>query len=106
MKHLVLLCAGLLATPVLAADANPLAAEKAVVNLAGLDLATASGQNRLAMRLDQAAADVCGRQLAEIHLAVAAKGRACRTEVVAEARAKIEARFARNELKATQLASR
>ena len=106
MKQLVLLGAGLLATPVLAADVNPLAAENAVVSLADLDLATASGQNRLAVRLHQAAAEVCGRQLAEIHLAVEAKGRACRSEVVAEARTKIEARLAHNNLKVTQLASR
>jgi UrcA family protein len=106
MKYLVALGAALLAVPAVAADVNPLAAEKAVVSLAGLDLATPVGQARLAVRLDQAAADVCGRQLAEIHLAVEAKARECRAEVVADARAKIEASFAQRSPSAVQLASR
>ncbi|WP_435303419.1 UrcA family protein [Novosphingobium humi] len=73
---------------------NPLARDSAVLHLNGLDLATVAGQQRLAIRLDQAAAAVCGDRLAGVHLALEEQSRACRAEVVADIRAQIERRQA------------
>lgn len=85
-----------LATPALASTAeNPLAQDKAVLNLRGLDLSTADGQQRLAIRLDQAARAVCGERLAAVHLALEAKAAECRTAVVADVRAQVESRLAK-----------
>ena len=50
----------------------------ATLSLAGLDLATADGQQRLATRVDQAARAVCGESLATIHPDLEARARACR----------------------------
>ena len=47
--------------------ANPFAQDKATLNLAGLDLSTADGQQRLAIRMDQAARTVCGDRMASVH---------------------------------------
>ncbi|WP_181951792.1 UrcA family protein [Sphingobium fluviale] len=90
----VALAALAFATPALAADENPFAQDSAVLNLKDLDLATAEGQQRLAIRMDQAARTVCGDHVASVHLALEAKARDCRAAVVADVRAQIEARTA------------
>lgn len=73
---------------------NPFARDKAILNLKGLDLSTADGQERLAIRMDQAARAVCGERLASVHLAVEAKAQECRAAVIADVRSQIEARSA------------
>ncbi|TCM20573.1 UrcA family protein [Novosphingobium sp. PhB165] len=73
---------------------NPFAQDSAVLQLKGLDLATVDGQQRLAIRMDQAARAVCGDRLANIHLAAEEKARECRTAVIADIRTKIESRTA------------
>jgi UrcA family protein len=74
---------------------NPFAKDAAVLQLKGIDLATAAGQQRLAIRMDAAAQAVCGDQrLASVHLALAEKARACRTQVIADIRQQIESRQA------------
>ena len=73
---------------------NPFAQDQAILNLKGLDLSTAEGQQRLAIRMAQAARAVCGDRLASVHLAMESKARACRTAVVADIRSQIEARTA------------
>jgi UrcA family protein len=93
---LVALAAVAFATPALASTAeNPFAEDKAVLNLRGLDLSTAEGQQRLAIRMDQAARAVCGDRVATVHLALEAKAAECRTAVVAEVRAQVESRLAK-----------
>jgi UrcA family protein len=74
---------------------NPFAKDKAILNLADLDLSTADGQQRLAIRVDQAARAVCGDRLSGVHLAAEAKTQECRTSVAADVRAQIEQRLAR-----------
>jgi UrcA family protein len=76
------------------ATENPFARDEAVLQLKGLDLSTAEGQQRLAIRMDQAARSVCGERLSNVHLDVEAKARDCRASVVADVRAQIEARTA------------
>lgn len=73
---------------------NPFAKDKAILNLKGLDLSTSEGQERLAIRMDQAARAVCGDRLSGVHLAVEAKAQECRTAVIADVRSQIEARSA------------
>lgn len=73
---------------------NPFAKDQAILNLKDLDLSTAEGQQRLAIRLDQAAATVCGTGAASLHLALEAQAQECRTAVVADVRSQIEARMA------------
>ena len=46
---------------------SPFGNDTAVLSLSGLDLKTADGQQRLAIRVDQAARAVCGENLATIH---------------------------------------
>jgi len=85
---------------------NPFAEDKAILNLKGLDLSTAAGQQRLAIRMDQAARSVCGDRLAGVHLALEAKSQECRASVIADVRSQIEARTASRSTKSsTQLAS-
>ncbi|MBA4778745.1 MAG: UrcA family protein [Sphingomonadales bacterium RIFCSPHIGHO2_01_FULL_65_20] len=74
---------------------NPFAKDKAILNLADLDLSTADGQQRLASRVDQAARTVCGDRLSGVHLAAEAKTQECRASVAADVRAQIEQRLAR-----------
>ena len=62
---------------------NPLVKDAVVLDLKNIDLATVSGQRRLAIRMDQAARAVCGSGLATIHLALEEQARTCRAEVVA-----------------------
>ncbi|OAN58582.1 UrcA family protein [Sphingomonas sp. TDK1] len=66
----------------------------ATLTLAGLDLATADGQQRLATRVDQAARAVCGDNLATIHPDLEARARACRADVAEQVRTQIESRVA------------
>lgn len=77
------------------ANANPFAQAKALLKLQDLDLATAEGQTRLAIRVDQAARAVCGDRLSGLHLAVEAKAQGCRVAVASDVRAQIEARLAK-----------
>lgn len=74
---------------------NPLAQDKAKLSLKGLDLGTADGQQRLAIRMDEAARAVCGDRLSGVHLALEAKAEACRVSVVADVRSQVEARLAK-----------
>jgi UrcA family protein len=78
-----------------AAD-NPFAQDQTILDLKGLDLASADGQQRLAIRMDQAANAVCGQRLAAVHLAAEAKAQECRAAVLADVRSQIEARLAMN----------
>lgn len=80
------------ATPAFAAEpVNPFASSRAVLSLKDLDLASVDGQQRLAIRMDQAARAVCGDRVASIHLALGEQSRACQAEVIADIRSKIEA---------------
>ena len=104
-KGLLVLGACALSTSVSAIAAeSPFAQDEAVLRLDGLDLSTADGQQRLAIRMDQAARAVCGDQLASVHLAADAKARECRTAVIADIRTQIEDRMA-HMATGTQLAS-
>ncbi|BEU99599.1 UrcA family protein [Novosphingobium olei] len=85
--------------------ANPFAKDAAILDLKGLDLATADGQQRLAIRLDAAARAVCGERLEGVHLALEAKAQACRAAVTADVRNQIEARMAAAEKTGTRVAS-
>lgn len=83
-----------LAAPAFAADSDPFVKDKVVLNLKGLDLASVDGQQRLAIRMDNAARAVCGDGLATIHLELENQARACRTTVLAQIRSRIESRTA------------
>ena len=94
-KGLWVLGACALATSISAAATdNPFARDETVLRLDGLDLSTADGQQRLAIRMDNAARTVCGDRLASVHLAADTRARECRTAVIADIRAQIEARVA------------
>jgi UrcA family protein len=84
---------------------NPFAKDKALLNLQGLDLSTADGQQRLAIRVDQAARAVCGQRLSGVHLALEARAQECRAAVTSDVRAQIEAKLARATTSTTQVAS-
>lgn len=77
--------------------ANPFGKDAAVLTLKGLDLATADGQQRLAVRIDQAARAVCGESLANVHLDLEVKARGCRADVAEQVRAQVDARLAQAE---------
>jgi UrcA family protein len=47
------------------------------------------GQQRLAIRMDQAATSVCGDGMSSVHLALGAQARACHAEVIADIRSRI-----------------
>jgi UrcA family protein len=83
-------------TPAVSAaePANPLAKSSVILKLDGLDLATVEGQNRLAIRMGQAAREVCGSRVSTIHLALEAQSRACQDEVKTDIRARIERQMA------------
>jgi UrcA family protein len=66
-----------------------------VLTLQGIDLATADGQQRLAIRVDQAARTVCGDRLATIHADLEARARDCRADVAEQVRTQIETRTVR-----------
>jgi len=88
------LAALLVSAPVLASEQNPLAADKVVLTLTGLDLSSVDGQQRLAIRIDQAARAVCGDRVSTIHLDLESTSRACRQEVAADIRTRVEQRTA------------
>ncbi|MFC0203963.1 UrcA family protein [Novosphingobium soli] len=77
-----------------ATDENPFAQEQTLLQLDGLDLATAEGQQRLAIRMDQAARSVCGDRVASLHLMAERKSQDCRAAVLADIRNQIETRRA------------
>lgn len=110
MKMLIAAVAALsLASPALAgAGDNAFGKPSATLSLNGIDLATADGQQRLAVRVDQAARAVCGESLATIHPDLEARARACRADVAEQVRTQIEARkavAARARAHAVQVAS-
>ncbi|WP_295630750.1 UrcA family protein [Novosphingobium sp.] len=105
-SSLLALTAIAFATPAMASTTdNPLAESRATLNLKGLDLSTADGQQRLAIRIDQAARAVCGDRLAGVHLSLDSQSQACRTSVAADVRAQIETRVAKASGTPTRLAS-
>lgn len=73
---------------------NPFARDRAVVQINDLDLASADGQQRLAIRMDAAARSVCGDRLSSLHLALEQRASECRTAVKADIRNRIETRMA------------
>jgi UrcA family protein len=74
---------------------NPFSKDQAVLSLKALDLSTPDGQQRLAIRMDEAARTVCGEGVATLHLALEAKAQECRASVIADIRSQIERRTAR-----------
>ncbi|WP_419827208.1 UrcA family protein [Sphingomonas sp.] len=85
---------------------NPFGRNSATLSLKGIDLATAGGQQRLAVRVDQAARAVCGESLATVHIDLEARARACRADVAEQVRGQIESRVAAaSPAHAVQLAS-
>lgn len=84
----------LLASASAAMAENPFAKDSTVLQLKGIDLSTADGQQRLAIRMDQAARTVCGERLASVHIALEEQARSCRAQVVADIRNQIETRSA------------
>ena len=106
-KGLMVMAVCALATSVSgAATDNPFARDEAVLRLSGLDLSTADGQERLAIRMDAAATAVCGDRMSTVHLAADARARECKAAVLADIRTEIEARTAAGEKSGqTQLAS-
>ncbi len=85
---------------------NPFAQDSTLLQLHDLDLKTADGQQRLAMRMDAASRTVCGDRVAALHLALGEQARDCRARVVADIRSQIEARMAAADDAKVQLASR
>lgn len=75
-----------------ATDENPFAKDNTILQLGGLDLSTADGQQRLAIRMDQAARAVCGERLYSVALSMEAQSRECQAEVIADIRNQIENR--------------
>ena len=98
MKTAILaLAACALATSASAATTdNPFARDTAILRLDGLDLSTADGQQRLAIRMDQAARAVCGEGLSSLHLSLGERSRECQAYVRADIRNQIDARLAAN----------
>lgn len=103
---LAALVACALAVPAMANEtpADPFAKEQVTLRLDGLNLATVEGQQRLAIRMDNAARAVCGDGLDTVHLAANARAVECRSEVLANIRQQIETRMAAKE-QLVQLAS-
>lgn len=95
-KGLLVVAACTLATSASAATTtdNPFAQDKAILSLEGINLSTADGQQRLAIRMDQAARAVCGDRVSSVHLALGERARECRTAVIADIRTQIETRTA------------
>lgn len=103
-RGLLVLGACALVTSVSAAASDPFVKDQAVLQLDGIDLSTVDGQQRLAIRMDRAARDVCGDGMESIHLSAAAAARECRTAVREDIRQQIETRLA-SKSAGTQLAS-
>ena len=96
MKAALTALAAFAMTPALfaAGPTNPFVKDSVVLKLGKLDLSTVEGQRVLAIRMNQAARDVCGDRLATVHLALAAQSRSCQAEVMAGLRSRIEQRTA------------
>ncbi|WP_374942571.1 UrcA family protein [Sphingomonas sp.] len=77
-----------------AAVDSPFGKPSTALTLQGVDLATADGQQRLAIRVDQAARTVCGDNLATIHADLESRARDCRADVAEQVRTQIETRTA------------
>lgn len=87
---LAALAAMMMAAPALAGPSdNPFSADSVSLDLRGIDLTSVEGQQRLAIRMDQAASAVCGDGMSSIHLALGAQTRACRADVIADIRSRI-----------------
>ncbi len=95
------LATAMLVVPAGAAIANPFAKSESAVRYTDLDLSTAAGRQRLDVRLDQAAADVCGRGFDRIHPTLAQQAATCRHDVAAETREKITQRIAARDVTPT-----
>ena len=109
MKIGIAVVAAILATtPAFAATGeNPFSADSVKLDLRGIDFTTVDGQQRLAIRMDQAASAVCGQGMSSIHLALGAQARACHADVIAGIKSRIATATAANDVaKGTQLASR
>ena len=104
------LAAIMVAAPSYAASSdNPFSADSVVLDLHGIDLTSVDGQQRLAIRMDQAANAVCGEGMSSIHLGLGEQARACHADVIADIRSRIAAATATalaDTAKVTQLASR
>jgi UrcA family protein len=77
------------APAVAATGSNAFSADSVVLDLRGINLASVDGQQRLAIRMDQAANAVCGEGMSSIHLALGAQARMCRADVIADIRSRI-----------------
>jgi UrcA family protein len=109
MKYgMAAIAAILIAAPATAATTgNPFSADSAVLDLRGLDLTSVDGQQRLEIRMDQAADAVCGTKLSTVHIALGEQARACRADVLADIRSRIAtATASADTAKATRLAQR
>lgn len=94
-KGLLVLGACALATSAAAAASEtPFAKDEAVLQLDGIDLATADGQQRLAIRMDAVAREVCGDRLSSVHLLAGAVARECQAAVKQDIRRQLETRLA------------
>lgn len=101
------LAAILAAAPSYAAGDNPFAADSAVLDLRGIDLSSVDGQQRLAIRMDNAASAVCGEGMSSIHIVLGEQARACHAAVIADIRAQLATATAQADAgSATRLASR
>jgi UrcA family protein len=101
-KGLLVVAACCMASSAWAATGDPVASDPFVqqaaeLRLDGIDFTTVEGQNRLAIRMDDAARAVCGDRLASVHLAVARQARECEVQVKADIRSQIEQRMAARE---------
>lgn len=90
----ILAACALAASASASANDNAFAKDQTVLRLSGLDLSTVEGQQRLAIRMDEAARAVCGDRLATVHLALGERTRECRAAVIADIRTEIETRTA------------
>ena len=78
------------ATAATTTSGNPFSADSTTLDLSGLDLTSVDGQQRLAIRMDQAATAVCGSDmLSTVHIALGEQARACRADVLADIRSRI-----------------
>ena len=104
---LAAMAACMMASPALAATTdNPFSADSTVLDLRGIDLATVDGQQRLEIRMDQAADAVCGTGMSKIHLSMEAQTRECRSEVMADIRSQIATATASRTVKAAPQVAR
>lgn len=70
---------------------NPFAKDAVKLNVADIDASTPQGERVLNDRIARAAEAVCGQSVSHIHLMMVAKAQKCRSEVIADARARYSA---------------